>query len=235
MAFNSQMLILARESRRMTQKALAEASGTAQSAVSKAEAGLVDPLETSVVAWARALRYRAEVFKREHDTPPPPPRTLFRKRASLSQGDIKAIKASIAIQCMHVERLARSVDLPEPDVPLLTIGQDVPSAEEAARYVRQSWRMPPGPVRHIFDPLEDHSIVVVPLQNKSDAFMGLSVHEHKRALPPIMFFNGDAPADRVRWTVAHELGHIVLHHRSAISEVRGRSGRIRGRVPHACE
>lgn len=218
MAFNSQMLILARESRRMTQKALAEASGTAQSAVSKAEAGLVEPLEASVSAWARALRYRVDVFSRTHDAPPPP-RTMFRKRASLSQGDVKAIKASIAIQCMHVEWLARSVELPETDVPLLTIGRDVGSAAEAARYIRQSWRLPPGPVPNIVEPLEDHSIVVVPMQNRSDGFMGLSVHEHKRALPPIMFFNGDAPADRVRWTIAHELGHIVLHHhQAAVSE-----------------
>jgi Zn-dependent peptidase ImmA (M78 family) len=217
-AFNPQMLILARESRRMTQKALAEASGTAQSAVSKAEAGLVAPLAGSVAAWARALRYRVEMFSKTHDAPPPP-RTMFRKRASLSQGDIKAIKASIAIQCMHVEWLARSIELPEPDVPLMTIGRDVGSATEAARYVRQSWRLAPGPIPNIVEPLEDHSIVVVPMQNRSDEFMGLSVHEHKRALPPIMFFNGDAPADRVRWTIAHELGHIVLHHHQfAVSE-----------------
>jgi Zn-dependent peptidase ImmA (M78 family) len=153
------------------------------------------------------------------DAAAPPPRTLFRKRASLPQGDVKAIKASIAIQCMHVEWLARSVELPETDVPLLTIGQDVSSAAEAAIYVRQLWRLSRGPIADIFGPLEDHSIVVVPMQNRSDGFMGLSVHEHKRALPPIMFFNGDAPADRVRWTIAHELGHIVLHHhQSALAE-----------------
>jgi Zn-dependent peptidase ImmA (M78 family) len=218
-AFNPQMLILARESRRMTQKALAEASDTAQSAVSKAEAGLVDPVDASVAAWARVLRYRVDMFRREHDAPPTP-RTLFRARASLLRSDIKAIKASIAIQCMHVEWLARSVELPESDVPLLTIGQDISSAEEAARYLRQSWRLPRGPIPNIFDSLEDHSVVAVPLQNRSNAFMGLSVHDRRRPLPPIMFFNGDAPADRVRWTIAHELGHIVLHHHQpAISEV----------------
>lgn len=218
MAFNPQMLVLARESRRLTQKALAEASGTAQSAVSKAEAGVVEPTESSIAAWSRALRYRPAMLLQSQEAPPPP-RTLFRKRASLAQGDIKAIKASIAIQCTHVESLVRSVDLPETDVPLLTVGRDVESAAAAARYVRQGWRLPRGPIQNIVEPLEDHSIVVVPLQNKSEAFMGLSVHEHRRPMPPIMFFNSEAPADRVRWTIAHELGHIVLHHhQNAISE-----------------
>src|SRR5688500_6563059 len=98
------MLVVARESRRMTQKALAEASETAQSAVSKAEAGVVEPTAPSIAAWARALRYRPEMFSQSDA--PPPPRTLFRKRASLSAGDTKAIRASIAIQCTHVESLA---------------------------------------------------------------------------------------------------------------------------------
>lgn len=214
MTFNGQMLVLARESRRMTQKALAETSDTAQSAISKAEAGVVEPATSSVAAWARALRYRVDMFAQSSE-PPPPPRTMFRKRASLSQGDTKAIKASIAIQCMHVEALVRSIELPEPDVPLLTIGSDVASAADAAQYVRHAWKIAPGPLANIVEPLEDHSIVVTPLQNKSPAFMGLSVFERSRALPPIMFYNGEAPADRVRWTIAHELGHIVLHHHQA--------------------
>jgi Zn-dependent peptidase ImmA (M78 family) len=218
MSFNGEMLVLARESRRMTQRELADASATKQSAISKAEAGLVQPQPSSIDAWASALRYRREFFLRNEEAPAPP-RTLFRKRASLPQGETKAIKASIAIQCMHVEALARSVDLPEPDVPALKIGEDARSAQEAAQIVRHQWRIPAGPVPNLIEQLEDHTIVVVPLQNKTDAFMGLSVFERSRALPPIMFFNGDAPADRVRWTIAHELGHVVLHHhQSCISE-----------------
>jgi Zn-dependent peptidase ImmA (M78 family) len=218
MTFNAAMFGLARESRRLTQSALAGASGTTQGAISKAESGVVEPTESSVAAWSTALRYRREMFTESNGTPPPP-RTLFRKRASLSQSEIKAIRASTAIQCTHVEALARSVDVPEADVPFLTLGIDVKSPTEAAQYVRQKWQMPSGPVPNIIEHLEDHSIVVVPMQNKSDAFMGLSVFEPSRPIPPIMFFNGDAPADRVRWTIAHELGHIVLHHHQrALSE-----------------
>lgn len=211
MTFNAEMFGRARESRRLTQSALATASGTTQGAISKAEAGVVEPAQSSVIAWARALRYRPEMFT-QSGSALPPPRTLFRKRASLSQSEIKAIRASMAIQCAHVELLARSVELPDTDVPLLTIGMDVPSAIEAAQFVRQKWRLPAGPIPNVIEHLEDHSIVVVPMQNKSDAFMGLSVYEQGSPIPPVMFFNSEAPADRVRWTIAHELGHIVLHH-----------------------
>lgn len=205
------MLVLARESRRMTQIALARASSTSQAAISKAEAALAKPHDESILAWAKALRYRADFFGLANDAPPMP-RTFFRKKASLSQTDIKAIKASIAIQCHHVKSLARSVDLPEPDVPTLCLGGDIPSATEAARWVRSKWRLPQGPIPNLSAVLEDHSILIVPMQGDVEAFDGLSVFEPKHGLPPIMFIRANAPADRARRTMAHELGHIVLHH-----------------------
>lgn len=30
-------------------------------------------------------------------------------------------------------------------------------------------------------------------------------------LPPMIFVNQDAPMDRLRFTLAHELGHLVMH------------------------
>lgn len=205
------MLVLARESRRMTQIALARASATSQAAISKAEAGLATPHDESILAWAKALRYRVDFFGQSNDAPPLP-RTFFRKKASLSQTDTKAIRASIAIQCRHVKALARSVDFPDPEVPTLHLGSDVDSAAEAARFVRSKWRLPQGPVPNLSDVLEDHAILIVPLQSNVEAFDGLSVFEPKHEIPPIMFIRASAPADRTRRTMAHELGHIVLHH-----------------------
>jgi len=31
-------------------------------------------------------------------------------------------------------------------------------------------------------------------------------------LPPVFFVNEDAPGDRQRWTLCHEIGHVAMHH-----------------------
>ena len=73
----------------------------------------------------------------------------------MSVTDTKAIKASIAIQCMHVEALGRSIELEENDLPALRIGGDIGSATEAARYMRAKWQIPNGPIANLAELIED--------------------------------------------------------------------------------
>jgi Zn-dependent peptidase ImmA (M78 family)/transcriptional regulator with XRE-family HTH domain len=209
--FNPEMLILARESRRMTQKLLAEASNTTQASVSRAEAGVHHPHQTTVEAWATALRYPVAFFARRNDAPPLP-RTHWRKRAKLSKTDQKALEAWFQIHCMHLDSLARSVELPSANVPALTIGEpDAKSPVFAAQYLRSLWNIPPGPIEDLSRTVEDNGIVVVRVRMVSFAD-GISAYDLRRGLPPVMLVSADVPGDRMRWTMAHELAHIVLHH-----------------------
>jgi len=209
--FSPAMLVLARESRRFTQKALAEASECTQGTVSKAEAGVLKPAPELVAKWAAALRYAPSFLFRLPDAPGLP-MTFFRKKASLSVTSVKAIKAAIAIRCMQIETLVRSVEPPENNVRSLTIPKDVKNPAEAARYIRSVWRVPPGPIGNLTQLLEDNGVVVVPIERETTELSGLSVYEKRGTLPPVMFINAAAPGDRYRFTMAHELGHVVLHH-----------------------
>lgn len=211
MDFNPRMLILARESRRMTQKALAEASKTTQASVSRAEAGVHEPLPETIDAWAKALRYPASFFAHRTDAPPLP-RTFWRKQAKLGKTDQKEIEAAIALRCLHIQALARSVDVTEPNVPGLTIGVDIGSASEAARYMRSYWRMPSGPIEDLVALAEENGVMIARLPGML-GFQGVSIRDNGRKdLPPTVFVSAADPADRERWTLAHELGHLILHH-----------------------
>ena len=53
---------------------------------------------------------------------------------------------------------------------------------------------------------------MIPLHVDHKDFDGLSIYEPGDILPPMIFLNPDMPGDRWRLTLAHELGHIVLHH-----------------------
>lgn len=210
MDFNPRMLIVARESRRMTQKALAEASNTKQATVSRAEAGVHEPLAGTTTAWAKALRY-PESFFAHRDQAPPLPRTFWRKQAKLGKTDQKEIEARIAIWCMNIQALVRSVELPDPDAPGIQLGVEAKTAAEAARYIRAHWRVPNGPIDDLTGLVESFGIMVIMLPG-TRGFQGVSIRDARKDLPPLIFLSADDPADRQRWTIAHELGHIILHH-----------------------
>jgi Zn-dependent peptidase ImmA (M78 family) len=207
-AINPRMLTFARESRRLTQKALADASNTWQSSVSRAEAGVDRPSAAAVEAWAAVLRYEPTLFE-QPDSMVLPRTPLFRKRAALKKVDTDATAAILHIRCRQVEAMARAVEVPEEDVPKINLDAEGGTAAEAAQWLRAKWRVPSGPIADMARLVEDHGIVVARLGVVGDAFMGVSIVDSGH---PTMLVSSDAPGCRDRWTLAHELGHIVLHH-----------------------
>ena len=69
--------------------------------------------------------------------------------------------------------------------------------------------MPYGPVRNLVWVIENAGAIVVQFPFGTDKLDAVS--QWPQNLPPIFFVNSDIPADRWRFTLAHELGHIVMH------------------------
>lgn len=82
------------------------------------------------------------------------------------------------------------------------------SPAEVALMVRAQWRMPVGPVRGLVRWLEAAGCIIVEEDFGTARIDGMSqwVGDH-----PVMLINGATPTDRKRLTLAHELGHLVLH------------------------
>lgn len=221
MSFNPDMLVLAREMRRMTQSRLAQLTGTSQGAISRAENGTLTPSDETLSAWAEALEVPASFFGRDASTSSVPV-TFFRKRATLPATDAKQIVATIAVRSWQIERLMNSVEMPTPNISSLAPGGAL-SPSQIARELRQAWSLPRGPIEDLTSALEAAGILVfvVPGLN-APKFDGLSVWRHRAGASPIMFLNGSVPMDRLRFTMAHELGHIVMHHHQPLP-------------PHSCE
>jgi Zn-dependent peptidase ImmA (M78 family) len=81
--------------------------------------------------------------------------------------------------------------------------------DDAARLVREAWLLPSGPIPNMVELLESNGGVVVPCDFGTDLLDAMS--QRIDGLPVLFFVNVNAPADRVRHTLAHELGHMVLH------------------------
>ena len=84
---------------------------------------------------------------------------------------------------------------------------DVPPAD-AARLMRMQWRLPVGPVRQLVTWMESAGCLIVDAHFGTSRVDGLSQWVDDS---PIILLNADAPTDRRRLTLAHELGHACLH------------------------
>lgn len=207
-AFNPDMLILARQSRSLSQRELAESAGVTQGYVSKLEGGIADPLRDKVAALAKALEYPVEIFYRPEQMVGLPA-TFTRKRERLGKRVLERIQAITNLMRMNVGVLLRSIQLATTrEIPILDPDEHG-SPEACARQLRILWQLPSGPIRNLVALLEDAGVVMVPVDfgvRDIDA-----IAQYTPGVGAIMFYNATSPMDRLRFTLAHELGHLVMH------------------------
>ncbi|MGR3487889.1 helix-turn-helix domain-containing protein [Pseudooceanicola nanhaiensis] len=211
MSTRGSLLRLARHLRGFTQTKSAEKIGVAQAVYSRMENDLVEVDDGTVTKAASAFNLPKEFFDITDPVygPPVSVHAMFRGAARVSARDVDMISAELNVRLMHLRRflenveLNRSLDLPRLDV------ERCESPTEIAETVRRHWGMPDGPVKNLTRLLERAGVIV----GYSD-FGGAVVSGVTFAAPgqpPLILLNHDHPADRIRFTLAHELGHLVMH------------------------
>lgn len=213
--FNHYMLILARDSRGLTQEELASNLAIGQGTLSKYETGVQDPPHAFVQALGNTLGYPEQFFY-ESGRPYGLPPFHYRRRKKLSKKALGRIIAEMNIRRMHLTKLLRSFErrtnafIPEIDRDEYMGKSKAPlSIEDVARTVREMWMLPSGPVPNMVDLIESKGGIVVPCDFGTDLLDAMS--QRIDGLPVLFFANVNAPADRLRHTLAHELGHMILH------------------------
>lgn len=213
--FNHQMLTLAREARGLTQAELAARLAIVQGTLSKYENGVNEPPEEFAGMLPSALGYPVEFFyqtERPYGLPP----FYYRKRKKMSAKNLGRIVAEMNIRRIHIKKLAQSFELktnrfiPEIDRDEFQgASKRRPDIEDIARSVREAWMLPRGPIVNMVDLIEENGGIVIPCDFETDLIDAMS--QRIDGMPVLFFVNINAPADRVRFTLAHELGHMVLH------------------------
>lgn len=207
--FNGRMLVLARESRGMTQKQLSEALGVPQSRISMIEMELRPVPDELMDQLVNSLHYPREFFFQRSSLAGVGITEVFhRKRAHVAKPVLAQIYAQIEIRFLHLDALLKSVDI-ECKVPHFDVQNFQGNAEEVARAVRSMLEVPRGPVDNLTELLEDAGIIVIPFDFGTKEVDAIS--RWLAPLSPVMFVNTESPTDRVRYSLAHELGHLVMH------------------------
>ena len=212
---NPELIKLARESRGCSQAALARRIEVSSSMMSRFEAG-VTAVDNSVLdAIAHALNYPNHFFMRHpRIAGPGTDATFHRKRASLPVTKLRQVYALAEIRRLEIERLLEC-DAGGHSIPSYPVDLFDDDPAKIARSVRAAMDIPAGPIFNVTRALEEAGCVVVSHDFGTRQIDGFS--RPPRILPPIFHLNCALPPDRWRWTLAHELGHVVMNHDPAES------------------
>jgi len=213
MQVNHRFITLARESREMTQSALARATGISQGTLSKIEGGMLPCPSESLEAVSKALEYPVQFFYAQelvHGIGTEAHHCLYRRRASLPAKALKRIEAEINIKRIHLTRMLTSVDMSAAaSIPRFDPAEFDNNIERIAMSVRAYWQMPSGPVENVTELIERAGGIVIPHDFGTVKVDATTLNI--LGLPPLFFVSRTLTGDRLRFTLAHELGHAVMH------------------------
>lgn len=201
----------AREAARMTQAELAATLGMPQSILSRIELGGVLPSPEDGRRIADALETPLGFFFAAPTPLPEGSLGLFRAlKSKVPAKETVAARRLAEIGFEAVLRLAEDQRLPAVRIPHLA---GIP-AEEAAGHARSALSLSPEePIPHLTRTLERAGVVVLRLSGIDEhitgfaAWVGAGADER-----PLVVTRRPLGAFRQRWTLAHELGHLVFRH-----------------------
>jgi Zn-dependent peptidase ImmA (M78 family) len=205
------MLRLARQRLGFTQKAASDQLGISQPILSRFENGAADPEDAFLIKAARVYDIPAEFFQLKQPVygPPVSVHPMPRAKADVTARDLDMVTAELNIRAMQLRRFMEAVDFhPTHDTPALDAGRFGPP-DRVAAMLRAHWGVPSGPIKNLTALVERAGAVVA----MSD-FGGASVSGMTFKIPgqpPLILINAQHPADRMRYTLGHELGHLTQH------------------------
>lgn len=205
-----ELIVLAREARGLTQSQLAAALDMSQGHLSRIEGGLLTVSEAILGHLSAVLDYPPQFFTLPEPLYGPGSSEFFhRMRKSISARALARLHAQVNIGRIHLSRLLSAVELDADHIPELDPDAFPGSVEDVARAVRAAWGLPRGPVDNVTRSIEEAGGIVLLADFETPQLDALS--RHVPGMPPLFFANRESPGDRTRMSLAHELGHMVMH------------------------
>ena len=211
-SFNYNLVLLGRELRQINQADLAKFSSITQGHLSKIENGLTEPSESVVKQIAGALGFPESFFYQSDPIYglPISVHPMHRKKANTGQYLLEFVHAQINLRLIHLRRLLKSVNIKKQfEIPKFDIDEYNGDIEHIAELVRRTWYLPKGPLQNLTESIEQAGGLIIWADFSTAPIDGISYSIPD--LPPCIFLNQNQPADRMRFSLAHELGHLVMH------------------------
>ncbi|WP_330747592.1 helix-turn-helix domain-containing protein [Chryseobacterium sp. CP-77] len=204
---NHKQLTFAREYRGYSQTELANSiKGLSQSNLSKFEKGfgvLSEDIKKKIISF---LDFPEEFFYKRINSNIE--NANYRKKATVNKSKIQKFENKCKIIGYLIDEFSESLEWPEFTLSPLNVEDDF-SVEYIANYTRKLLKLEKDePVKNIISILERSGIIIYEI-NDDESFDGVSFITDKGY--PIIIINKNFSNDRKRFTIAHELGHLLMH------------------------
>jgi Zn-dependent peptidase ImmA (M78 family) len=169
--------------------------------------------DQNLIAAASAFFKLPEDFFLQTETvygPPVSVHAMFRGKSSeVTVKDVDRITAELNIRLFQVSKMLENVEISNRyAVPNFDV-ENFESPKRVAELVRAHWHIPRGPIQNMISCVERAGVIVAMSDFAGASVSGVTFSVPGR--PPIVMLNETHPGDRMRFTLAHELGHLVMH------------------------
>lgn len=197
----------ARELCGLTQGELAKLVGVNQSAIAHIESGRNIPSQEILDSIAAQTEFLPSFFEKDSIQSFPFGSLVFRSRASLSAREEAQAYQYAKTIFEQAKTMVSHLNIPDLRLPRLS---DNPVT--AAKVTRSSFALSPDkPIKKLVNTVEKNGVLILSLPivfNKLDAFSVWAEMDIER---PVIIVSCNKPVDRLRFSIAHELGHLVMH------------------------
>ena len=220
--FNADMMLLARSLREKNQQDIADLTGKTQAYISKVEQRILPPSNDFVQSLSEKLSFPVSFFYQPGDLAgvPTSVHTFFRKTEvdtlpkTPKAKTLSRLNAELSLRVTHLRIIKERLFDHQRNFNKL-LDSTCPKSEQpelAAKRFREYHNLGSGPIENIASIVEGSGILIFLCdfgEETNEMVDGVSMNVPH--LPPTIFLNKDRTADRMRFSLAHELFHVLAH------------------------
>ena len=202
----------------MTGLVLSEMTGVTAASISAYENGRASPSADVLERLSATLKFKTAFFfrKGEENSGTSQQPVFERSKSSTSKGTRSRARHQRTWLRENLEYLSQFIKLPASNVPNPPQNFDWLSCsdldlESVARTTRRAWNLGDGPISNATLLVENNGVITTLIAMNGHGLDAFSVWDEKDGRPYIALNANIESAFRARYSVCHELGHLVLH------------------------
>lgn len=220
--YNPNRIVLMRRLEKMSQAKLSEKTGYSSALLSKLQNSIIQFDEKKAQRIASAVDYPISFFA-GFDEPMPPTRLTYRRTSKTSIREINAVAAEYELLSSTVQQVTEEANIKphlswlDEIAPRKNATLTVDEINRIAAQAREHLHIPSNePIGNVTRALERSGIVIAPMHSsgeKADSTTseGVTCPYYTGSVPVLGYLNRENTGDRLRFTKAHEFGHLILH------------------------
>lgn len=188
---------------------VAEKIGVSKQMINKYEKGDSMPSSDKLIAFSKLFGQKVDYFFRKPEVQIG--EINFRKKSKFSNKRINSLKEEIRVQIenyLYIENICNLNSTFVNPLSECAINLEI-DAIEAANLLRKAWNIGDDPIHNMIQLLEDNEIKVIEVADETSLFDGLATVVDGKYY--VIVVNKSMPIERKRFTILHELGHLLLN------------------------